>query len=121
MGCQGFSLDLGVAHLSARIPLRPPDGTRAAAGLDHQTGYSRRPTPTCSAWDLVDVAPHQCSGLIAHMASMSTMSECGNFVIHECEGPERGPHMQCLRSLVFGMLPGSSDPRQLGRRAIPPA
>ncbi len=36
----------------------------------------------------VEVAPHQCSGPIAHMASMATMSVCRNFLIHECEGAD---------------------------------
>ena len=36
----------------------------------------------------VEVAPHQCSGPIAHMASMATMSVCHNFLIHECEGAD---------------------------------
>ena len=36
----------------------------------------------------VEVAPHQCSGPIAHMASMAAMSVCRNFLIHECEGAD---------------------------------
>jgi galactonate dehydratase len=36
----------------------------------------------------VEVAPHQCSGPIAHMASMSAMSVCRNLLIHEWEGAD---------------------------------
>ena len=36
----------------------------------------------------VEVAPHQCSGPIAHMASMSAMSVCRNLLIHEREGAD---------------------------------
>jgi galactonate dehydratase len=36
----------------------------------------------------VEVAPHQCSGPIATIASMSTMSVCRNFLIHECEAAD---------------------------------
>lgn len=36
----------------------------------------------------VEVAPHQCSGPVAHMASMATMSVCRNLLIHEWEGAD---------------------------------
>jgi galactonate dehydratase len=36
----------------------------------------------------VEVAPHQCSGPIAHMASMAAMSVSRNFLIHEWEGAD---------------------------------
>jgi galactonate dehydratase len=42
----------------------------------------------------VEVAPHQCSGPIAHMASMSTMLVCRNFLIHECEGADNDLYVE---------------------------
>jgi galactonate dehydratase len=42
----------------------------------------------------VEVAPHQCSGPIAHMASMSTMMVCRNFLIHECEGTDNDLYVE---------------------------
>ena len=48
----------------------------------------------------VEVAPHQCSGPIAHMASMSTMSVCRNFLIHECEGADN----DLFREMTEGTL-----------------
>jgi galactonate dehydratase len=49
----------------------------------------------------VEVAPHQCSGPIAHMASMATMSVCRNFVIHECEGADN----ELFREMTHGTYP----------------
>jgi galactonate dehydratase len=36
----------------------------------------------------VEVAPHQCYGPIAHVASLSAMSVCRNFLIHEWEAQD---------------------------------
>ena len=36
----------------------------------------------------VEVAPHQCSGPIAHMASLAAMSTCRNFLIQEWEAAD---------------------------------
>jgi galactonate dehydratase len=36
----------------------------------------------------VEIAPHQCSGPIAHVASASAMSVCRNFVVHEWEAAD---------------------------------
>ncbi len=36
----------------------------------------------------VEVAPHQCSGPIAHMASISAMSVCRNFLVQEWEAAD---------------------------------
>jgi galactonate dehydratase len=36
----------------------------------------------------VEIAPHQCSGPIAHVASLSAMSCCRNFLIQEWEGAD---------------------------------
>ena len=36
----------------------------------------------------VEVAPHSCSGPVAHMASLATMSVCRNFLIHEWEAAD---------------------------------
>lgn len=35
-----------------------------------------------------EVAPHQCSGPIAHVASMNAMSVCRNFLVHEWESAD---------------------------------
>jgi galactonate dehydratase len=53
----------------------------------------------------VEVAPHQCSGPIAHMASMSTMSVCRNLVIHECEGADN----DLFREMTDGAYPTQKD------------
>jgi galactonate dehydratase len=57
----------------------------------------------------VEIAPHQCSGPIAHMASMSTMSVCRNFVIHECEGADN----DLFREMTDGTYPTQKDGRVL--------
>jgi galactonate dehydratase len=49
----------------------------------------------------VEVAPHQCSGPIAHLASMAAMSVCRNFVIHECEGADN----ELFREMTEGTYP----------------
>jgi galactonate dehydratase len=49
----------------------------------------------------VEVAPHQCSGPIAHMASMSTMSVCRNLLIHEWEGADD----ELFREMTEGTYP----------------
>jgi galactonate dehydratase len=36
----------------------------------------------------IEVAPHQCSGPIAHVASLAAMSTCRNFLIHEWEADD---------------------------------
>jgi galactonate dehydratase len=61
----------------------------------------------------VEVAPHQCSGPIAHMASMSTMSVCRNFVIHECEGADN--------DLFTEMTDGTYPTQKNGRVRLPDA
>ncbi len=61
----------------------------------------------------VEVAPHQCSGPIAHMASMSTMSVCRNFLIHECEGADN----DLFREMTDGTYPTQKD----GRVQLPDA
>jgi galactonate dehydratase len=61
----------------------------------------------------VEVAPHQCSGPIAHMASMATMSVCRNFVIHECEGADN--------DLFVEMTEGTYPIQKDGRVRLPEA
>jgi galactonate dehydratase len=61
----------------------------------------------------VEVAPHQCSGPIAHMASMATMSVCGNFLIHECEGADN----ELFREMTGGAYPTQKE----GRVRLPDA
>jgi galactonate dehydratase len=53
----------------------------------------------------VEVAPHQCSGPIAHMASMATMSVCRNFLIHECEGADN----ELFVEMTEGTYPTQKD------------
>jgi galactonate dehydratase len=55
----------------------------------------------------VEVAPHQCSGPIAHMASMAAMSVCRNFVIHECEGADN----DLFREMTGGTYPTQKNGR----------
>ena len=53
----------------------------------------------------VEVVPHQCSGPIAHMASMAVMSVCRNFLIHECEGADN----DLFREMTDGTYPTQKD------------
>src|ERR1700721_1050882 len=53
----------------------------------------------------VEVAPHQCSGPIAHMASMWTMWVCRNFVIHEWEGADNALFVE----MTEGTYPTQKD------------
>jgi galactonate dehydratase len=53
----------------------------------------------------VEVAPHQCSGPIAHMASMATMMVCRNFLIHECEGADN----DLFAEMTEGTYPTQKD------------
>ena len=48
-----------------------------------------------------EVAPHQCSGPIAHMASLSAMSVCRNLLIHEWEGADD----ELFREITGGTYP----------------
>jgi galactonate dehydratase len=61
----------------------------------------------------VEVAPHQCSGPIAHMASMATMSVCRNFLIHECEGADN--------DLFVEMTEGTYPTQKAGYVRLPDA
>ncbi len=61
----------------------------------------------------VEVAPHQCSGPIAHMASMAAMSVCRNFLIHECEGTDN----DLFREMTDGTYPTQKN----GRVRLPDA
>jgi galactonate dehydratase len=61
----------------------------------------------------VEVAPHQCSGPIAHMASMATMMVCRNFLIHECEGADN--------DLFVEMTEGTYPTQKAGYVRLPDA
>jgi galactonate dehydratase len=61
----------------------------------------------------VEVAPHQCSGPIAHMASLATMSVCRNCLIHEWEGADD----ELFREMTDGTYPTQKD----GRVTLPDA
>jgi galactonate dehydratase len=49
----------------------------------------------------VEIAPHQCSGPIAHVASLSAMSSCRNFLIQEWEAADDAIY----RELTDGTYP----------------
>ncbi|MDE3197179.1 MAG: mandelate racemase/muconate lactonizing enzyme family protein [Acidobacteriota bacterium] len=53
----------------------------------------------------VEIAPHQCSGPIAHMASLSAMSVCRNLLIHEWEGADD----ELFREMTEGTYPAQKD------------
>ena len=53
----------------------------------------------------VEVAPHQCSGPIAHMASVATMSVCRNLLIHEWEAADD----ELFREMTEGTYPTQKD------------
>ena len=53
----------------------------------------------------VEVAPHQCSGPIAHVASLNAMSVCRNFLIHEWEAADD----DLYRDLTDGRYPVQKD------------
>ena len=42
----------------------------------------------------VEIAPHQCSGPVGHIASLSVMSCCRNFLIHEWEGADDATYQE---------------------------
>jgi galactonate dehydratase len=42
----------------------------------------------------VEVAPHQCAGPIAHVASMAAMSVCRNFLVHEWEAADEDLYLE---------------------------
>ena len=53
----------------------------------------------------VEVAPHQCSGPIAHVASLNAMSVCRNFLVHEWEAADD----DLYRDLTSGKYPVQKD------------
>jgi galactonate dehydratase len=59
----------------------------------------------------VEVAPHSCSGPIAHLASLATMSVCRNCVIHEWEAADDGVYQE--------MTNGQYPVQQNGRVRLP--
>lgn len=61
----------------------------------------------------VEIAPHQCSGPIAHMASLATMSVCRNCLIHEWEGADD----ELFREITEGTYPTQKN----GRVTLPDA
>ena len=61
----------------------------------------------------VEVAPHQCSGPIAHMASLAAMSVCRNCIIHEWEGADD----ELFREMTGGTYPTQKN----GRVTLPDA
>jgi galactonate dehydratase len=52
-----------------------------------------------------EVAPHQCSGPIGHVASMTAMSVCRNFLIQEWEGADDALYLE----LTGGKYPVQKD------------
>jgi galactonate dehydratase len=61
----------------------------------------------------VEIAPHQCSGPIAHMASLAVMSVCRNCLIHEWEAADD----ELFREMTGGTYPTQKD----GRVTLPEA
>ena len=59
----------------------------------------------------VEVAPHSCSGPVAHLASLATMSVCRNCVIHEWEAADDGVYQE--------MTNGGYPVQQNGRVRLP--
>ena len=52
-----------------------------------------------------EVAPHQCSGPIAHIASLNAMSVCRNFLVHEWESADDDLYIE----LTGGSYPVQKD------------
>jgi galactonate dehydratase len=52
-----------------------------------------------------EVAPHQCSGPIAHVASLAAMSVCRNFLVHEWEAADD----QLFHEVTRGTYPLQKD------------
>lgn len=59
----------------------------------------------------VEIAPHQCFGPIAHVASLSAMTVCRNFFIHEWEADDDD---------VYFEMTGGKYPRQKDGAVTPP-
>ena len=59
----------------------------------------------------VEVAPHSCSGPVAHLASLATMSVCRNCVIHEWEAADDAVYQE--------MTNGGYPVQQHGRVRLP--
>ncbi|MGA2114297.1 MAG: mandelate racemase/muconate lactonizing enzyme family protein, partial [Bryobacteraceae bacterium] len=53
----------------------------------------------------VEVAPHQCSGPIAHVASINAMSVCRNFLVQEWEAADNDLYLE----LTGGKFPVQKD------------
>ncbi|MGA2150157.1 MAG: mandelate racemase/muconate lactonizing enzyme family protein [Bryobacteraceae bacterium] len=60
-----------------------------------------------------EIAPHQCSGMIGHLASLHAMSVCRNFLIEEWEGADD--------ELYLEMTNGKYPTQKNGRVALPEA
>jgi galactonate dehydratase len=52
-----------------------------------------------------EVAPHQCYGPVAHVASLATVSVCRNFLIHEWEGDDDA----LFQEVTKGVYPVQKD------------
>ncbi len=59
----------------------------------------------------VEIAPHSCSGPVAHLASLATMSVCRNCVIHEWEAADDAVYQE--------MTNGGYPVQQNGRVRLP--
>ena len=53
----------------------------------------------------VEIAPHQCSGPVAHVASLAAMSVCRNFLMQECEAADDA----VFQELTDGAYPVQKD------------
>jgi galactonate dehydratase len=61
----------------------------------------------------VEIAPHQCSGPVAHMASLAAMASCRNFLIQEWEADDD----EIYKELTAGTYPTQKN----GHIALPDA
>lgn len=94
--------------LFSRFEFRPLFEARGAAIIQpdviHAGGITeiRRIASMAEAYG-VEIAPHQCSGPVAHVASLAAMSVCRNFLIQEWEAAD---------DAVFQELTGGTYPIQ---------
>ncbi len=92
--------------LFSRFEFRPLLAARGASVIQpdvlHAGGITelRKIASLAEAYG-VEVAPHQCSGPIAHVASLAAMSSCRNFLIQEWEAADD----EVYRELTDGSYP----------------
>ena len=104
--------------LFSRHEFRPLLEARGAAIIQpdvlHAGGITeiRKIAALAETWG-VEVAPHQCSGPVGHLASLHAMSVCRNFLIQEWEAADD----QLFQDLTKGLYPTQKQ----GHVALPEA